>query len=427
MMTQCASTVGFRGERFAFESPEAALMALVTAAPRISAHECVPLADAGSRVLAEPVSLDRDSPPFDHSAMDGYAIGPSLNADTLQIPVHGDSRIGHAPPSLTSAGSAIRISTGSPIPSGCDRVIPREDVVEVLDAGGEVAAVRPRDGVLARSRAGAHVRARGENARAGARVASVGCALTPATIAAIAATGRADISVFARLRVACLTTGDELAAAGCSAADSTIHNSNLPALTALLQRDGCIALVERASVVDDAAAVEAALTRALDLADAIVTTGGVSMGHRDPVRDAIARLGGRVMFHGLPQRPGKPLLVAEVPRPGRAAAMFFGLPGNPVSALVTATRIALPCMRAMAGVIQPATLAPSTRVALADDDAKRLDLWWHRLVSIDVDGRARLVPQRGSGDLIALGRSDGFVEIPPQASGSELFRFFPWS
>lgn len=428
-MTQATRALGFRGERFAFDAPQAALDAVVARIHAPAATETLALALAGGRILAESVALRCDSPPFDHSAMDGYAISASAGDSDAPLQIVGESRIGRASVALTNARAAIRISTGSPLPQGCDRVIMREDVEEIHDAVGAAVAIRPTLGALAKLTTGANVRRRAENGPSGTVVAEAGSTITAASIAAIATAGVAEVRVASRLRVACITTGDELCESGADARGCMIANSNLPALSAALRANAWVDLAVERAVGDAVDAVTTALSDTLSQSDAVVMTGGVSMGHRDPMREALARVGATVLFHGLPQRPGKPMLVASVERASGAAQLVFCLPGNPVSALVTFVRVALPALHALAG---GARADSSASIALSNDDGKRLELWWHRLVRLEADGRARLVTQRGSGDLVALGMSSGFVEVAPgsavapNAPVGELFRYFPW-
>ena len=160
---------------------------------------------------------------------------------------------------------------------------------------------------------------------------------------------------------------------------------------------------------------------ALDDCDVVVRTGGGSMGHRDPVRGVVEGVGAEVVFHGLPQRPGKPMLGAVVAR-GARKVVLFGLPGNPVSAMVTARRIVVPVMAARAGMTE---VREPVVAEIANADGKALELWWHRLARVRVDGRVELVDTRGSGDIVSCGRAEGFVEMAPGDAGSRA-RFYAW-
>lgn len=404
----------FRGEAYVFDSPAAAVSAF---AARVRSRRAAPAAgtialdDALGRVLAQDARADRDSPAFDHSSMDGYAVRtPDLlgRAAPVVLPVPGESRIGTPAPPMPASPAAIRVSTGAAIPAPCDAVLKREDVEE---RGRPVAAIAVPASTIARTRPGAFIRRTGENARRGEVLIGAGSVLTPASLGLLAGVGCRSPRVYAPLRVAIITTGDELVAAD-SPADrlgpQQTRNSNAPAMHAMLAARRWLSPATPLHVPDDDAALARAIRAAAGDSDAIVTSGGVSMGHRDPVRAALESLGAEVLFHGLPQRPGKPMLGALV-----GDTPLFALPGNPVSALVTCRRIVVPVLAAAAGCTR---LPPPPRVTLANPDGATLDLWWHRPARLDDIGRATLTDTRGSGDLVAAGRSDGFVEVPPVAS-----------
>ncbi len=419
---------------------------------------------AVGRILASDIRADRDSPPFDYSVVDGYALraadfavvtgvaAESKNqsaATATHARVIGESRIGHAPPLLLERDDAtsllaIRISTGAPIPPGADVVIKREDVIE--HSGEDESA---RAGV-ARERSVAsiaipftlattlkpreNVRFAGENARAGDVILRAGEPITSASVGALAALGILRPLVVPRLKIAIISTGDELTPTDQPPSPFQIRDSNLPALASLFASRAWADVTVAAHIADDVASLASELTDASRDVDAIVLTGGVSMGHRDPVRAALElafrdRL--QILFHGLPQRPGKPMLGAIAHRDHAAPLPIFGLPGNPVSALVTARRIAIPVLAKRAGL----ALAPAApRVAIAKADARTLDLWWHRLVRVSSSGHATLVELRGSGDLIACAQSHGFVEVPPHTAlapagdaSPSLLEYFAWN
>lgn len=463
--------MGFRGEEFAFQSPSEAVDALIARLqlPPSPPGEpnLVPLDRAVGRILAQSICIDRDSPAFDHSAMDGYALrfadladhaatsptglpSPlplSASASTIRLSVVGESRIGNQPPAMPSPGipAAIRIVTGAGLPAGSDCIVKREDVTEYAEAGNPVrsgagagvAAISITPSVLARLRPGDNIRRRGENAREGDVVLGRGSTINAACIGLLAAIGATSIVATPRVRVAIITTGDELVPPGQSPSPFQIRNSNAPALHAILAAKNWLEVAGVVHVRDEGPALEEHLHSAAASADAIVLTGGVSMGHRDPVRAAVESLGARIIFHGLPQRPGKPMLGAVAPRHldtgSRASARgelpIFALPGNPISAMVTCTRIVLPVLAAMAGAKRlPPAISPRL-VTISNPDGKSLELWWHRLAALEPDGSARLLPALGSGDIVAGGRSDGFVELPPGARPDTkiLVPFFPWA
>jgi molybdopterin molybdotransferase len=397
-------------ERFAFASPAEALAALL---PRIApvGTERVELAQAGGRVLAEPIVADRPSPATDISAMDGYAVRAADAAASPRLPIAAHARIGREPPALTS-GTAIHIVTGAPIPSGADAVIRREDVVE---SPQEIELLAPARAI----KPGAAIRRRGDNANTGDQILGPGTQITPPIAGALASFGCARPMVHKRVRVAILTTGDEVVDAAETPSTWQLRDSNSPALAALFSSRAWCVVHRLPRILDDPASLERALTDALDDADALVATGGVSMGDRDYVPDAIRAVGAQVVFHRIPQRPGKPVLGAILPD-GRP---IFGLPGNPISVLVTARRMAAAALERLAGITTP----PPVATVRIRDDNNRIDLWWHRLVRLIGAGQAELAGNTGSGDVPAAARSDGFAEIPPGSGGEGPWPFYPWA
>ena len=250
--------------------------------------------------------------------------------------------------------------------------------------------------------------------RAGDVVLEAGTVLSGAAVGTLAAVGCVRPAVFRRVRVAVITTGDELVAPGETPGAYEVRNSNGPVVAQVLGAHAWAEVVSCEHVRDEGPGLGAALRGAVADADAVVLTGGVSMGHRDPVRGAVEAARAEVVFHGLPQKPGKPMLGAVVKR-DEATVPVLGLPGNPVSAMVTCTRIVVPVLAGAAGAARwPA--APTVRVV--GWDGKAMDLWHHRLVRLREDGAVELVDGRGSGDIIAGGRSDGFIEVPPGGWGA---------
>jgi molybdopterin molybdotransferase len=386
--------------------------------------ERVTLAKARGRFLAEAVMVDRDSPPFDTAVMDGYAVrSTDLPHDaTRTLPVCGEATIGQPPPALI-AGSAVRIATGAAVPAGADAVLPRECVQEIGEADA-VTAIRVNFQEAQEHRPGEHIRRSGENGHAGSVAVSAGRLLQASTIGTLAALGVSTPRVHARVRVAIVTTGEEIVAPESVPTAFEIRDSNGPAVEAALGARPWIELAWRRHARGDATELDSLLRTAARDCDALLITGGISMGHRDPVRAAIERLGARVIFHGLPQRPGKPMLAAIAARADGSLFTLFGLPGNPLSTLVTLERIAVPALTVQGGGEVP----EPPRVTLMQGDGTGLAMWWHRLVRIDALGEAQLVPVRSSGDVIGGGAGDGFVEIPPSTDPASRgpFPFHAW-
>jgi molybdenum cofactor synthesis domain-containing protein len=278
--------------------------------------ETIALADAPGRTLAADVAADIDFPPFDTTAMDGYAVRGAVS-EARERP--GTTGAGGALPAPLSEGEAARVMTGAPIPAGAEAVVPVEDVEQQGDA------LRFRTAPLP----GAHVRRRGEIFRAGARVLCAGDRLSPERILVCATVGAVRVAVTRLPRVALAATGDEIVDPASRPAAAQIRNGNGPAIAAALARRG-IHAATRAAVPDRLDALKRFFGEESDGFDLLLTTGGVSVGDYDHAVEAAASAGFEVVFHGVAVKPGKPVAFAR-----RARAFWFGLPGNPVSALTT--------------------------------------------------------------------------------------------
>ncbi len=391
-------------------------VAALTARLRAVGTERVVLREGAGRVLAEAVVADRPSPAADVSAMDGYAVRVGdLGAERLRI--SAEAAAGMAPVML-EAGTAVRIGTGAVIPSGAEAVVRREDVEE---GDGWIAVSRAVAGAV---RAGENIRRRGENIAAGEVVVDGGREVTAAVAGALAAFGVARPLVHRCVRVAVLVTGDEVLPVESAPEAWHLRDSNGAALRAMLSGKRWVEAVDAGRGGDDLGTLRRAVEGALEGCDALVVTGGVSMGERDFVPRVLREAGAEVLFHKLPQRPGKPVLGGVVERRG-VAVPVLALPGNPVSVMVTARRMLAPVLRALAGIVEP-EVPPVVRVK--GEDGKRLELWWHRLARIVGPGEVELVGGMGSGDVAAAARSDGFVEVPPGESAGEGPRtFYSWA
>lgn len=324
----------------------------VLARVRPLAGEPVALADSLGRVLAVDVSAEQDVPGFDNSAMDGFAVAAVDTADApVVLRVVGESRAGRPAPVALTPGQAIRISTGAMLPEAADAVVRVEDTREGED-GVEVATM---------VQAAHNVRRAGEDIRAGAVVLEAGARLGPAELGVLAAVGVDTPACARRPRVTLLTTGDELVAPGEPLRPGAIHDSNRYAIAAQARRSGAD-VVSVGSLPDDPEATVAGLREALQ-ADVVVVCGGVSVGEHDHVKAALARLGVEEEFWRVALRPGHPTWFGVHGR----GALVFGLPGNPVSAMVTFHLFVRPALLALAGAPD---LRPILTAAFDDDYAK---------------------------------------------------------
>ena len=286
------------------------------------------------RVVADDVHAAHDLPPFDNSAMDGYAVRAAEAAE--ELPVTGHSFAGDDPARL-EPHTAMTIATGAPLPAGADAVVP----VELAHANGDRVSF---DGPVA---LGDHVRPRGTDVPAGAVVISAGSSLRPLALAAIATSGVARLRCHRAPRVCVVVTGDELVAPGEPLQHGQIHESNSILIAARCEQAGALVTsVER--VRDDAEATREALGHALEDADVVVTSGGVSVGTRDHVKPSLAALGVEQLFWRLAVQPGRPTWCGL--RDGR---VVVGLPGNPLSVLVGLELLLLPALRRLAGAADP--------------------------------------------------------------------------
>ena len=297
--------------------------------------EPVALIDALDRVLAEDVQSPIDVPPFDSSAMDGYAViaGPAAEHEVV-----AEARAGYPAEVALRPGAAVEISTGAAVPEGATAVVGVERT-EPVEGAVRVPATEP----------GANIRRAGEDIGAGEVVLRSGETLGAAALGVAASVGRAELACARRPRVALLVTGDELTEPGQPLAPGGIYSSNAFALMAQAERAGA-ELAARERVPDSADATRAALASALDAADVVVVSGGVSVGPHDHVKGALADLGAEQRFWGVSLRPGKPVWFGT-----RGDTLAFGLPGNPVSAMVTFQLFVRPALAALQGADPLAT------------------------------------------------------------------------
>ncbi len=374
----------------------------VLAAVRPLTPEPVELTAALGRVLAEEVASEGALPPFDASAMDGFAV---LAGAAAELEVVGESRAGRPADRALRSGEAVRISTGAVVPEDAEAVVPVERT-ESVDGPGPAQRGRERVRVPERS-PGDHIRRAGEDVVAGELVLSAGVRLGPAEVAVLASLGRPQLLCGPRPRVAILVTGDELVEPGTPLGPGQVRDANAFALAAQAERAGA-RVVWRALVPDDLEATVAALAEALEIADAVCVSGGVSVGPHDHVKPALARLRVGERFWGVALRPGKPTWFGL-----RDHTLVFGLPGNPVSAMVTFQLFARPALERLAGAIEPAR---ARTVAVLDESVPRhllRDQAVRCSVTVGPDGwHVRPTGPQGSHVLTSMLRADALALVP---------------
>jgi molybdopterin molybdotransferase len=369
--------------------------------------EQVTLLKAIHRVLAEPIRADRDLPPFHRSTRDGYAVQSAALTGGNWLPITGILRAGEPAPTATlEPGAALEIMTGAPLPAGADAIVMLEHV--------EAADGRIRLQPDRKLRPGSHIVPAGSEARHGDPLVPAGTRLAATHIAALAAVGAAQVQVFARPRVAILATGDELVEIDSTPLAHQIRNSNSYSLAAQVTLTGGEPM--RLGIAhDNLDDLRASLDRAQQSCDLLLLSGGVSAGKYDLVEQALAERGATFHFTGVRIQPGKPTVFGELPPRNSSSAPlpFFGLPGNPVSTMVTFLLFAAPMLRALAGEASPAPHFAQATITAAEPPADitrflpaHLDAAWDRAT-------VTRIPWQGSGDLAATAQSNCFVVLPP--------------
>jgi molybdopterin molybdotransferase len=370
------------------------------------APEPVPLERALGRVLAEDVAATAPVPGFDNSAMDGFAVRAADVRDAgprspTVLGIVDESRAGHPAGSVLGPGEAIRISTGAMLPEGADAVVRVENT----------RASNGRVEVLVAAEPGHDIRRAGDDVSPGAQPISRGASLGPAELGVLASLGWARVACARRPRVAVVTTGDELTEPGEPLRAGGVRNANAYSVPSLVTRAGGeLGLLEVAR--DDPVATRETLSRALDH-DVAVVCGGVSVGEHDRVRPVLAELGAEQVFWGIALRPGKPTWFGLVPGGG----LVFGLPGNPVSAIVTFVLLVRPALRGLAGGSPEGNRA----TAVLDEDYAKRPGRAHavrcRLTLGDDGWHARPTGAQGSHVLTSMLDADALALIPSPSGG----------
>ncbi|HET8542560.1 MAG TPA: gephyrin-like molybdotransferase Glp [Anaeromyxobacter sp.] len=365
--------------------------------------EVVPALDAVGRVVAEDVTAPSDLPRWDNSAMDGFALRAQDAAAPGGLRVSGYVPAGATPSGAVGAGTAVRILTGAPLPPGADTVVPVEHTEE---RDGTVRLLRP-------VAAGANVRRRGEDIRAGEAILPAGTVVGPAELSALASSSRLAVPVVRRARVAILSTGDELVEPGAPLAPGLIHDSNGWALAAAVRQAGAEPAI-LGIARDDREALRRLLREGL-AADALVTSAGVSVGDRDLVREVLDELGTRQLFWKVDIKPGRPTAFALAGR-----TPVFSLPGNPVATLLTFDQLVRPALLRMMGHAR--VLRPLVPARLRDGLSRRPGRVEFVRVRLERTAEGLVATSAGdqaTGMLKTLLRADGLVVVPADRGSIE--------
>ncbi len=364
----------------------------------------VALLDALGAVLADDATADRDVPPFRNSAMDGYAVrGADVKQSGVRLRVVGTVAAGSVPVRAVGAGEAMRIMTGAPMPDGADTVVRVEDT----DNGAEAVTIN------AATPQGVAVRQAGEDLRRGEVVLAHGTVLRPAEIGVLASIGRTKVNVVRRPNVAVLSTGDELVDIADEPRPGQIRDSNRYSLAAAVRATGCAAF-ELGIARDTADDLRHALGNAA-FGDLVVTSGGVSVGDHDHVKPVVNAMG-QMDFWSIALRPGRPLAFGEL-RTKRGAVPIFGLPGNPVSALLTFELFVRPALLKMAG--RTKLRRPRVQARLLDRIDKPLGLRvFARGIYDAAAGTVRSTGPQGSGILRSMSLANALIDLPEPSSAA---------
>ncbi len=373
-----------------------ALSLLLEGLTPISAVEHVPLSDAPGRVLAWPVTASADVPPFDRAAMDGYAV---IAEDTFGA-TRSDPRVlrhagavftGDVPSRAVARGECIEIATGAPMPEGADAVVMVEETERPDDGGVRVfTPVYPRQ----------NIGRRGADITAGQVILRPGDLLNPSRVGAIAATGAASVAVFAKPRVAVISTGNEIVEPGQRLRAGQIYDINSFTLSAVIREHGGVPVSVR-TAADSLPELSAALASAKG-ADVVVFSGGSSVGERDLVLDLMQQAG-EVVFHGIAVKPGKPTAFGRI-----GGRPVLGMPGYPTSCLSNAYILLVPLLRRVARLPEhrPRTASFPLARRIVSPTGR------HQFYTVCVTDGTAVPAFKGSGEITSMSQADGYIEIP---------------
>jgi molybdopterin molybdotransferase len=396
------------------------------------AIEVLPLLESRGRVLAEPITADRDFPPFPRATRDGFAVrAADLAGIPAKLKVIGEIRAGAAPESIkhaVSAGECVEIMTGAPVPAGADAVVMVEHTQK--NSGQTVEIRRP---VVA----GENFVPQGAEGRAGSQLLAVGTRINHTSIAVMASVGKESVRVYAQPKVAVLCTGDELVELSAFPGPHQIRNSNSYSVAAQVAAAGAVPVIFPIAP-DNCEGLRQLILRGLN-ADLLLLTGGVSMGKYDLVEQVLAELRAEMFFTGARIQPGKPVVFGRVPLKdngvaasrGKEFRYFFGLPGNPVSTMVTFELFARPMIDALSGAVPRQLVFFQARLKTNFRIGTGLTRFLPAVVSGQLEN-CEVEPLRwhGSGDIAASARANCYLVVPPdreQIAAGETVSILPYN
>tara|TARA_B100000795_G_scaffold67848_1_gene46834 strand:+ start:1589 stop:2848 length:1260 start_codon:yes stop_codon:yes gene_type:complete len=362
-----------------------------------------PIRDALDRVLYQDIVSPINVPAHNNSAMDGYAVrSDDIIDESFDLKQVGTAFAGKPFNGKINSGECIRIMTGAVVPTQCDTIIMQEQV----DISNDTISIHGQH------RKGQHVRYIGEDIKTGAVVLTAGRRLVPSDIGLLSSLGIADVNVIRRLRVAFFSTGDELKSTGESLEIGQIYDSNRYTLFGMLTRLG-VEILDMGVVPDQKAILRQTLADAARQADVVITSGGVSVGDADYVKEMLAELG-QVDFWKIAMRPGRPLAFGKINN-----SLFFGLPGNPVSVMVTFYQFVTPALRRLMGESQPDSI--TLQVTCTDKIRKRPGRFEYQrgILFTDSDGQTKVktTGSQGSGILSSMSNANCFILLDEQCEG----------
>ncbi len=396
-MTDCCAKPGLM-------TLDQALQTLFRGVTPVKETEMLPLALCDGRVLAQAVISPMNIPPHNNSAMDGYALRAADLEVSDTLPLTGESFAGHPFEGVCPEGHCIRIMTGATIPTGTDAVIMQEQT-ERTETGIHF---------LKKTDVGSNIRHAGEDIAEGCEVLTTGHRLRPQDLGLIASLGFTEVVVYRKVKVAVFSTGDELKLPGETLGYGDIYDSNRIVITSMLYRLG-VDVIDLGKLPDDRAAIHEAFLLANSEADAVMTSGGVSVGEADYTKEVLDELG-ETRFWKLAIKPGKPFAFGQL-----SDSVFFGLPGNPVSATITLHALAVPALRIMSGEenTTPVMFNATTQTRLKKAPGRRE--FQRGILSTDDSGNPVVVTtgSQGSGILRSMNMANCYIILTEESCGVE--------